>query len=135
MDDPAVAARLGAHVDVLEVIAGDDENDGRGVERDSLFGSLAAAAAARHVNGTDGALGGSKGSLGEEAALGPGQTGAEQLQQRAAKLWAEGHKRLLFTQHHLNHLQSTEERALQEERSSSDIEQNTVQIIPLDKQF
>lgn len=70
---------------MVEVIAGDDEDDGRGAEGHLLLGSVAGAARPGHDDGPDRAL-----HLGEralfEAALQPGDARAEQLQQTPAEL-------------------------------------------------
>lgn len=70
---------------MAEVVAGDDEDDGRGAEGHLLLGSVVGAARPGHDDGSDGALDLSKRAL-FEAALQPGEPGAEQLQQTAAEL-------------------------------------------------
>lgn len=77
--------RFGGDIQVVEVIAGDNEDDGRGAEGHLLLGSVTGAARPGHDDGSDGALDLSKRTL-FEAALQPGQAGAEQLQQTAAEL-------------------------------------------------
>lgn len=70
---------------MVEVIAGDDEDDGGGAEGHPLFGSLLAAARARHDDRSDGALDPRQGTL-FEVALQPGDPRTEQLQQTAPEL-------------------------------------------------
>lgn len=76
---------LGAHVQLTKVIAGDDEDNGGGAERHLLLGPGAFATRPGHDDGPDGALHRHKRPL-FEAALQPGEAGAEQLQQTAAEL-------------------------------------------------
>lgn len=76
---------VGAHVQLTKAIAGDDEDNGGGAERHLLLGPGPFAARPGHDDGPDGALHGRKRPL-FEAALQPGEAGAEQLQQTAAEL-------------------------------------------------
>lgn len=76
---------LGGHIQVVEVIAGDDEDDGGGAEGHLLLGSVPGAARPGHNNRSDGALDWRKGAL-FEAVLQPRQPRAEQLQQTAPEL-------------------------------------------------
>lgn len=73
---------------MAEVIASDDEDNGRGAEGHLLLGSVAGTARPRHDNGPDRALRLSERAL-FEAALQPGDSRAEQLQQTAAELEKE----------------------------------------------
>lgn len=72
----------------MKVIAGNDEDDGRGTKGDLFLGSAAGAARPGHDDGSDRAL-----HLGEralfEAALQTGNARAEQLQQTPAELEEE----------------------------------------------
>lgn len=69
----------------MEVITGDDEDDGGGAEGHPLFGPLLAAARAGYDDGSDGALHARQGAL-FKVALQPGEPRAQQLQQTAAEL-------------------------------------------------
>lgn len=62
----------GGHTQVVEVIAGDDEDDGGGAEGHLLLGSVPGAARPGHDDGSDGALDRREGAL-FEAALQPRQ--------------------------------------------------------------
>lgn len=73
------------HIQVLEVITGDNEDDGGGAESNPLLGSNPAAACAGDNDGSDGALDRRQGAL-FETVLRPRQSRAEQLQQTAAEL-------------------------------------------------
>lgn len=70
---------------MVEVIAGDDEDDGGGAKRHPLFGSDPASASVGHNDRPDGALDRSQGAL-LEATLQPGEPRTEELQQTAAEL-------------------------------------------------
>lgn len=70
---------------MAEVIAGDDEDDGRGAEGHLLLRSVTFSARPGHDDRSDGALHRSKGPF-FEAALQPREPGAEQLQQTASEL-------------------------------------------------
>lgn len=70
---------------MMEVIAGDDEDDGGGAEGHLLLGSVPGAARPGRDDRSDGALDRSKGAL-FEAALQPREPRAEQLQQTAPEL-------------------------------------------------
>lgn len=70
---------LGGRVQLTAVIAGDDEDDGGGAECHLLLGPGAPAAGPGHDDGPDGALHRGERPL-LEAALQPGEAGAEQLQ-------------------------------------------------------
>lgn len=83
--------RLGGHIKVTEVIAGDDEDDGGGAEGHLLLGSVPAAARLGHDDWPYGALDWSEGPL-FEATLQPRKPRAEQLQQTAAELRARRKK-------------------------------------------
>lgn len=72
----------------MEVVAGDDEDDGGGAEGHLLLGSVAGAARPGHDDGPDGPLHLGEGAL-LEAALQPADPGAEQLQQTPAELQEE----------------------------------------------
>lgn len=87
--------RLGGHIKVTEVIAGDDEDDGGGAEGHLLLGSVPAAARLGHDDWPDGALDRSEGPL-FEAALQPREPRAEQLQQTAAELREGGDRSTAF---------------------------------------
>lgn len=80
---------LGAHVQLMKVIAGDNEDNGGGAERHLLLGPGAFATRPGHDDGPDGALHRHKHRHKRplfEAALQPGEAGTEQLQQTAAEL-------------------------------------------------
>lgn len=77
--------RIGGDVQLLEVVAGDDEDDGGGAEGHLLLGSVPCAARPGHDDWPYGALGRRQGAL-FEAALRPGEPGAEQLHQTAPEL-------------------------------------------------
>ena len=64
---------IGGHIQVLEIIAGDNEDDGGGAEGHPLFGSVPGAAGAGHDNRPNGALDRSQGAL-FEAVLQPRKT-------------------------------------------------------------
>lgn len=70
---------------MVEVIGGDDEDDGGGTEGHPLLGSVPAAARPGHDDRSDGALDRSQGAL-FEAALQPREPRTEQLQQTAPEL-------------------------------------------------
>lgn len=76
----------GLDVQLVEVIAGDDEDDGGGAEGHPLFGSpFAAAALAGYNDRSDRALDARQGVL-FEVALQPREPRAQQLQQAAPEL-------------------------------------------------
>lgn len=87
--------RLGGNVELLEVVAGDDEDDGGGVEGDPLLGPVPGFTRAGHDDGSDGALGGRQGAL-FEVLLEPGdpaeESRAEQLHEVAPELGQEEEK-------------------------------------------
>lgn len=68
----------------MEVIAGDDEDDGGGAEGHPLLGSVPVAARPGHNDWSDGALDRSQGALFEVEV--PREARTEQLQQTAAEL-------------------------------------------------
>lgn len=70
---------------MAEVIAGNDEDDGRGAEGNLLLRSVTFAALPGHDDWSDGALHRGKGTF-FEAALQPREPGAEQLQQTPSEL-------------------------------------------------
>lgn len=94
MDDvhPRGIYGLGGDVELLEVVAGDDEDDGGGVEGDPLLGPVPGVAGAGDDDGADGALGGRQRAL-FEVLLQPGdlmeEPGAEQLQEVTPELEEE----------------------------------------------
>lgn len=73
---------------MVEVIAGDDEDNGRGAKSHLLLGSVACTTRPRHDDGSDGAVHLSERAL-FEASLQPGDSRAEQLQQTTAELEEE----------------------------------------------
>ncbi|MEQ2275614.1 hypothetical protein XENORESO_006143 [Xenotaenia resolanae] len=83
---------LGGNIKLLEVIAGDDEDNGGGVEGNPLLGSVPGVARVGHDDGSDGALGGRQGAL-FEVFLQPGDlvedSRAEQLQEVPPELGQE----------------------------------------------
>lgn len=87
MDDIDVRgiSSLRGHVQAVEVVAGDDEDDGGGAEGHLLLGSVPAATCPGHDDRPDGALDRGERAL-FEAALQPREARAEQLQQTAPEL-------------------------------------------------
>lgn len=83
--DLRCTSSLGGEVQPLQVVAGDDEDDGGGVEGDPLLGPLPAVTRVGHDDGPDGALGRSQGPL-FEVALEPRDPRAEQPQETAPEL-------------------------------------------------
>lgn len=65
LDDisPRGISSLGGNVKLLEVVTGDDEDDGGGVEGDPLLGSVSGVARAGYDDGSDGALSGRQRAL------------------------------------------------------------------------
>lgn len=76
---------LGGQVELLEVVTGDDEDDGGGVEGDPLLGPLPAVTGAGHHDGSDGALGRAQGPL-LQVVLEPRDPGTQQLEEAASEL-------------------------------------------------
>lgn len=70
---------------MVEVVAGDDEDDGGGAEGHPFLRSVPAATRSGHDDRPDGALDRSQGAI-FEAPLQPGEARTEQLQQTAPEL-------------------------------------------------